>query len=290
MSTTRSPRAGAAAPGLPAALMLAVVLAAVPAAGGAAAQEAPATAPPTAADWLADGAAGEAGFAAQARRARGVIEPRREAVLSAQLGGRIVELPVDDGESFAEGDLLVAFDCALEQARLAGAQAAREAAGHTLESNRRLAALESVGALELALARAEYAEAEAAVREARVMVEHCRLAAPFPGRVVEALVNEHESVAPGTELIEILDDRTLRVTLIAPSMWLAWLGPGDPFRFRIDETGAEVPARVTMIGARIDPASQSLPVHGELLAAPEEVPGGLIAGMSGTAVFPEPEG
>jgi len=285
MTEARSPRAGAAAPGILSILALALVLA-IGAAGGAAAQDGAAPGAPTA-DWLADGAAGHA---TGPRRARGVVEPRREALLSSQIRARIVAMPVEDGDRFAEGDLLVAFDCALEEARLAGAEAARQAAAHTLESNRRLAALDSVGALEVALAQAEYAGAEAAVREARIVIDYCRLTAPFPGRVVKALVNEHESVAPGTELMAILDDQTLRVTLIVPSSWLAWLQTGDPFEFRIDETGALVPARVTMIGARIDPASQSLPVHGELLAAPGEVPGGLIAGMSGTAVFPEPEG
>jgi RND family efflux transporter MFP subunit len=243
-------------------------------------------------DWLAGGAAGEPRPApdADAHRARGVIEPLREAVLSSSIGARIVSLPVGDGERFGEGDLLVAFDCALEEARLAGAEAARSAAGHTLQSNRRLAALQSVGALDLALAQAQYAEAEAAVREARVRVGYCELTAPFSGRVVEALINRHETVAPGTELIAILDDQALRIALIVPSIWLDWLEPGQAFDFRVDETGAVVPARVTMIGARIDPASQSIRVHGELLVEPAAAPGGLLAGMSGTAEFPEPEG
>jgi RND family efflux transporter MFP subunit len=268
--------------GLPAIAALALCLAAT----GAGAQEG------IPGDWTAEAAAGEAraGAAEAGPRARGVIAPRREAVLSARIGARVVGIPVADGERFAEGDLLVAFDCALEEARLAGAEAARQAAAHTLQSNRRLAALESVGALDLALAQARYAEAEAAVREARVLVDRCRLTAPYAGRVVEALVNPHETVAPGEEVMAIIDDRSLRATLIVPSMWLSWLEPGAAFAFRIDETGATVPGRVAMIGARIDPASQSLTVHSELLASAEEIAGGLTAGMSGTAVFHEPEG
>ncbi len=284
MTRSRSASAGATACGA----VLASALILVPI-GGAAAEDRAAPAAP--ADWLMPDLAGEAGaLLPSGRRARGVIEPRREAVLSSQLAARIVDMPVDDGDRFERGDLLVAFDCALEQARLAAADASRQAAGHTLESNRRLVALNSVGALEVALAAAEYARAEAEVREVRVLIEHCTVTAPFAGRVVETFVNQHESVAPGTELIDILDDGTLEVALIVSSAWLAWLRPGDTFTFRIDETGATVPGRVTMIGARIDPASQSLPVRGELLVDGADATGSLIAGMSGTAVFPEPEG
>ena len=216
--------------------------------------------------------------------ARGVLEPAQEAVLSAPMDGLIVALPVADGDRIAAADPLLRFDCRLRQARLAAAEAQRQAAGHTLENNRRLAAMNSVGALELAVAEAEYRRAAAEVRQAEIMVGYCAVSAPFAGRVVEVMVNAHETVAAGDDLLSVLDDADLEISLIVPSDWLVWLEPGTRFTFRVDETGAAVPAVVTALGARVDPASQSV----RIAAQPAGVVGGLLAGMSGTAVFAPP--
>jgi RND family efflux transporter MFP subunit len=232
-----------------------------------------------------DGAGAPVGAAVELQ-ARGVLEPGREAMLSAPIDGRIVELAVEDGDRIAEGGTLVRFDCALTEARLAAAEADRQGAAHTLQNTRRLAALNSVGALELAVAGADYRRAEAEVRQVQILAGRCTLPAPFSGRVVEVLANAHETVSAGEELMSILDDGILDISLIVPSAWLVWLEPGTPFDFRVDETGGIVAAEVAAIGARVDPASQSVRISGRLTGEGD----GLLAGMSGTAVFARPGG
>lgn len=215
---------------------------------------------------------------------RTLLQPRHEAVLSAELAGRIEHMPLREGDRFNAGDLLVAFDCALYRAELAAAGADRLAAQKRLENNRQLAALNSIGALEVELAAAEADKAAAEVRIRQIRVDRCRVQAPYAGRVVATKVNEGESVAPGDEILEILDDRSLELKLLVPSPWLSWLKPGTRFSLVIDETGREYPAEVTRLGARIDPVSQTVPVTAQVRRrAPE-----LMAGMSGTARFEAP--
>jgi len=76
------------------------------------------------------------------------------------------------------------------------------------------------------------------------------------------------------------------VELIVPSAWLVWLKPGQRFDLRVDETGATLPGEVVLPGAKVDPASQSVKVTAKLTG--DGVPPGMVAGMSGTAVFPAP--
>jgi multidrug efflux pump subunit AcrA (membrane-fusion protein) len=72
--------------------------------------------------------------------------------------------------------------------------------------------------------------------------------------------------------------------LTAPSRWLSWLKPGAPFQVRIDDNGKTYPGKVTRLGGRVDPASQSLKVIGEITTdAPELMPG-----MSGRLVITPP--
>lgn len=217
--------------------------------------------------------------------ARALLEPFNEAVLSSEIAAQIIEIPVRNGERFEAGDTLVAFDCGTYEAELDAARATLFRASQQLANLQRQANLGAIGGLDVALAQGEAMEAQARVRSAELEIGRCVIAAPYDGIAVEVLVHPYESVPSGQPLIEILDSRRLEVTLIVPSSWLAWLGPGEPFSLEIDETRATYQAEITKLGARIDPVSQTIPVTGEL-TDPHE---GLVAGMSGTARFDAPE-
>ena len=216
-------------------------------------------------------------------RVRGLIEPRHQAVIASEIDAQIEALPFEDGERFQQGDVLVDFDCSFYRARLSGSDATAQAARRVLETNRQLAALNSIGVLDVAQAEAAFEEARAQARVDRVWVNRCEIEAPFDGRVIGRLAEPFESVQPGQELIAILNDQDLELRLIVPSNWLSWLTQGEAFDFAVDETGSVVAAEVLRIGARIDAVSQTLPVIARLSVDPIEH--GLLAGMSGTALF-----
>jgi RND family efflux transporter MFP subunit len=224
-----------------------------------------------------------------AYEARALIEPRAEAILSSDIGGRILELPVDAGQRFVKGDVLVAFDCSFHQAELRAARAELTRAQRTLDNKEQLARLNSIGQLEVALAQADVAKARAQVQTRQLYVNRCRLTAPYDGRVVERPVNAYETVGKDQELMSVIAEGGLKVRLIVPSRWLAWLEPGQRFELLIDETGGSHAAEVTTIGARIDPVSQTLPLEGTLLDTETEA-SRLLPGMSGTARFDPPGG
>ncbi|MBK1696444.1 efflux RND transporter periplasmic adaptor subunit [Rhodovibrio salinarum] len=222
-----------------------------------------------------------------AYEARALIEPRAEAILSSEIGGRILKLPVEEGERFAKGDVLVAFDCSFHQAELRAARAELTRAQHTLENKEQLARLNSVGQLEVALARADVAKAQAQVQTRQLYIDRCRLTAPYDGRVVERPVNVYETVGKDQELMSVIAAGDLKIRLIVPSRWLAWLTDGQSFQLTIDETGSTHRAQVTTIGARIDPVSQTVPIKGTLRDH-DRSKTGLLPGMSGTAQFAPP--
>jgi multidrug efflux pump subunit AcrA (membrane-fusion protein) len=95
-------------------------------------------------------------------------------------------------------------------------------------------------------------------------------------------VQRYESVPAGAPLLDVVDNRTLEIHLLVPSRWMARLKPGQTFSFVPDETGQPIDATVKRLGARIDEGSQTL-----LLVATLPEAKGLLAGMSGTARFPE---
>ncbi|WP_051512551.1 efflux RND transporter periplasmic adaptor subunit [Skermanella stibiiresistens] len=215
---------------------------------------------------------------------RAQISPRRSTMLSSEIGAKIDDLSLREGERFKEGQKLVGFDCAVHRARLNKAFAQQQAARKLYDVNSKLDKLGSVSTLELEAAAAQLSAAEAETAMMRTMVERCVVLAPFPGRIAELRVRRYEFVGEGKELMEILDDRELEVEMIVPSRWLAWLVPGTSFKVLIEETGHDYVAEVTRLSARIDPVSQSIKVFGKVVGTQRD----LLAGMSGRAVFAVP--
>ncbi len=216
-------------------------------------------------------------------QARGILVAVDQATISSDLAGRIVEMPFREGESFKKGDLLARFDCAIYQAQLAASQAAMRAAQAELDQNQQLAQLKSVGKHAVSLSAARLAQAQAESQVYQIQVNRCRIAAPFDGQVVKRRAQAYESVAPGAPVLDIVNNRHLEINLLVPSRWLPILKSGLAFTFTPDETGTPLQARVSRLGARIDESSQTLGLTGVI----ETQDAALMAGMSGTAHFPE---
>lgn len=213
---------------------------------------------------------------------RALVQPVHRATLSSEIDGRITAMPFHSGDRFHKGDLLVRFDCTIDHAREQAAQAQLTQAREKLKNDRQLAKLNSIGNLDVALAKADVQKASAELHMAAARVSGCEIRAPYDGRVVKRAAHVHESIPTGRPLLKILDDTDFTIELIVPSSALAWLRPGQKFQLHIDDTGRNYPAHIAVIGAEIDPVSQSIKVHGKI----DGSTAGLIAGMSGSARFP----
>ncbi len=215
---------------------------------------------------------------------RAQLMPRRFTTIAAEIGAKINRITVQEGGAFKAGQVLVVFDCSLQQTLLQKAQAELDAAAQTFKSNVRLAELNSVGQLELDLSKSAVGRAQAELNMHQVVLEKCSISAPFAGRVAEQKAREQQFVQPGQAMLDVLDDSVLELEFLVPSQWLRWLKVGSPFQVEIDETGRKYPARLIRKGARVDPVSQSIKVTGAVDGRFPE----LMTGMSGRVIANPP--
>ncbi len=216
---------------------------------------------------------------------RAQLSPRRFTTLATEIGARIRSLPVGESARFRSGHLLVAFDCSIQKAQLDRSRAEMDATEKVLVANEQLDKFNSIGKVDLETSRSAFVKAKADVAVADAALKKCDIRAPYDGRIAELKVREQQYVQPGQPLMEIIDDSTLELEFIVPSRWMSWLKPGVPFRVTIDETGRSYPARFTRIGARVDAASMSVKVAGQIEGGHKD----LVAGMSGVIVAHPPE-
>ncbi|NIF86050.1 efflux RND transporter periplasmic adaptor subunit [Comamonas sp. Tr-654] len=212
----------------------------------------------------------------------------RHAVISSELAAKISSIPMREGQSFRQGDTLVAYDCALPRARLERANQAETAAREKLKVAEQLNALGSISQGDLVQARAAVSVAQAESAVERVMVRRCTVNAPFAGRVGETYVRAAEHVAEGKELLSIYDDSAFEVEAIVPSRWMAWLKAGYPMKVTVDETGQTYAATVARIAGSVDPVSQSVKLIGRMTNSRTQGVAPLLPGMSGNVQLDPP--
>ena len=129
--------------------------------------------------------------------------------LRAQVGGTLTEIRFKDGDIVHKGELLFVIDPVLYEIKLAEATAQMENAAARLElANRELARAQmlkrngvvSVENLDQRTSDQEAAQAalddaQAQIRDARFDLDHCRITAPFTGRIGSHLVSVGNLVA-----------------------------------------------------------------------------------------------
>lgn len=215
------------------------------------------------------------------REIRAQLKPLHYTTLAAEIGARIRSLPVTEGGRFRQGQVLVNFDCSLQQAQVNKARAAVDAANTTWQANQRLNELKSVSTVELNVSHADLEKAQADMAAESAVVRKCSISAPFPGRVAVQKAREDQFVQPGQALLDIIDDSSLDLEFLVPSKWLIWMKPDQHFQVQIDETGKTYPAHIKQIGASVDPVSQSIKVTAVIDGHFPE----LMAGMSGLVLL-----
>ena len=217
--------------------------------------------------------------------ATGHIEPKRSVEISADISGRVVELPVEEGQDVEEGDLLLVIDptqyeAAVRQARARLAEArAREAraradymqAGREWDRLRQLEErtpnLVTAQEVEQSRTRAEVSEAEwnaarhavdqaeAALEEAEDRLDKTVIRAPMSGRITRLNVEQGETAIvgtmnnPGTVLLTVADLGVMEAVIEVDETDVPQISVGDSASLDIDAfPDTAFAGRVTKIG------------------------------------------
>lgn len=163
--------------------------------------------------------------------AAGQAEAWQKTVLVAQVNGRIVRLPVREGDAVGGGQGVVALDGAEYQLAVEEAQAAlRDAEGKYREATLFDDQIEDADVRRDRAAasrtRSGMETAEVRLRRARLDLARTRLASPFAGRVASLKVVPGQWVRQGDELMTVVDLDPIRVEVQVLESEIAHLTPG----------------------------------------------------------------
>jgi membrane fusion protein (multidrug efflux system) len=219
----------------------------------------------------------------------GELRAKIEATVRAEIGGPVVQVNVEEGQSVRKGVLLGRIEAtAIDDARRSAASVVTSAENQLAVARReaeRTEQLVSAGALaarDLDLAKANVVTAEAQVADARARLVAAQeqaadavLRAPIDGIVSDRAVNAGDVVSPGTALFTIIDPRSMRLEASVPSEELSALRVGAAVQFSVRGYEQPFQGRIERISPQADPITRQVPIF---VAIPN-VGGRLVAGL-----------
>lgn len=239
----------------------------------------------------------------------GTVRAAQSSNLASQMMGNIVEMRVREGDRVQRGQVLAVIDDSQPRATLDRAIAADAAAQQqllaaesdlslaesTLKRYQTLYERKSVSPQEFDevrtrqqsslahrdMARADHAQAKAALKQARTTLDYSRIRAPFDGVVTEKKADPGTLASPGMPILIVEDVSRYRLEATINENDLRWVRAGQAVPVIIDALGkAELAGRVVQIVPAADMASRSFLVKIELPADSR-----LRSGLFGRALF-----
>lgn len=202
--------------------------------------------------------------------ASGFIQPKRKVDISADVSGRVIELPIEEGQWVNQGDLLLRIDASAYQAAARRAEAgvasakanAAQARAHYLQAKSALERAEKLSSGQAGLISAEQLEqartqaavseaqyeaarygvsqAQAGLSETREALRKTTIVAPMSGRITRLNIDEGETAIigtmnnPGSLLLTIADLSVMEATVKVDETDVPHISVGDSATVRID--------------------------------------------------------
>lgn len=198
----------------------------------------------------------------------GTVKTRKRAMISPEVGGRVAELPVREGDEVREGDVLLrladreyraqvtlqeravtAAEAAEREACLAAQQAVREYERNLRLAEQKIVSQELLDRVEsnrdvsratCEAARARVAESRAALEVARVDLSKTVVRAPFSGVIAEVSTELGEWITPSPPglpippVVELLQPSATYVSAPLDEVDVARVHQGQPVRITLD--------------------------------------------------------
>ena len=203
----------------------------------------------------------------------GSLQPELRADLRAEVGGMVIRVHKENGESVRKGDLLVTLDSSVLRDNLQSAEESMRAATQSLEGAerqyQRMKSLQTQGMVSMQgleetetkrnSAQSEFVASKARVAAAKQQLERTEVRAPFTGVVSARKASAGDTAQIGKELIQVIDPSSMRFEgqVSADQMSVIKVGQGVSFRINgVAQSGDQLSIRGTV--KRIDSAANPI--------------------------------
>ncbi len=210
-----------------------------------------------------------------------VVSSRENLMVSSELGGRITQMHVREGQSVNKGQIMAEVDAELIDRQIAELETALSLARTVYEKRSNLWEQRIGSELEYLQAENQVQSLEKSLATAQTQLDRANLRAPISGVVDKVMMNAGEMVSPGQPIVRIVNLSRVQVNADISEAYLGQIKRGDTVRLNFPAAGIVRKAAVSAIGQVIDPNNRTFVMEVDL----DNRDGALKPNLAGTVSF-----
>lgn len=205
--------------------------------------------------------------------------PGQEVILSSEISAKVNQIHKKLGQKFAQGEVLVSFDCEIISLQKEKSNALESLKKTQFDSTQRLFDLGSKGSEQLAIAKAEYAEAKINSAISQYTSNRCHIHAPFDGVVADVQIKLYQYVDAQTPIIRLFKTDYIDLEMNIPLDKANSLSLEQSFEVIYDPTAKVISGSIIAISPEVNKISQLVLVKGRVQAPPAVIKSGSSVGV-----------
>jgi membrane fusion protein (multidrug efflux system) len=207
----------------------------------------------------------------------GTLLPFEETAIRAEVGGRIVNLNVQEGSVVEKGTLLVKiFDGDL-QAQLKKLQVQLKINEKTEERNRELVKINAISQQDYDLSNLNVENLKADMESTRIAISKTEIRAPYKGTLGLRNISLGSYISPSDIVTTIRQVDQLKLEFSIPEKYAKEIGKGYSVKFRLDGGEKDHKAKVIATENSVDQSTRTLKVRAQVAELHRELVPGVFA-------------
>jgi membrane fusion protein (multidrug efflux system) len=195
---------------------------------------------------------------------QGSIQTDDVVMVSSEMGGRVIDLKVQEGQSVNRGQLIAKLDLESIQKQIAEVETSLDLAREVYERQQRLWEQNIGSELQYLEAQNAVDRLERTLETLQFNYEKSSVYAPISGVVERVIVKEGEMTGPGSPIVQILNTREVMVVADVPENYLRAVQKGEMVDIEIPALNDQRKAKVTEVGRTINPGNRTFNIEVDL--------------------------
>ncbi len=206
----------------------------------------------------------------------GRTAPNKQARLSAEIAGKIVETKIDKGDRVTKGQVIALIDQGDLQSQLDRAKAVLSVKRQEFKAAESLKNRGLQGEVAYTNALAALTEAKTNVKSVELRLEHTSVVAPFDGVVEDLLIEQGDFVGVGDPIATLIDLKKLVIEANVSERHIQVLTKGQPASIRFID-GAKIEGTVSYLSQLSSPSTNTFAIEVEVPNPNQTIPAGVSA-------------
>jgi len=192
---------------------------------------------------------------------QGTAESDLNVAVSAEMGGEVVKLWVEEGDAVKQGQLLIQLDDAILQKQLADVEVSLELATTVFEKQQKLWDKKIGSEMQYLQAKSNKESLEAKKQTLQAQLSKTRITAPVSGTAENISIKLGEMARPGFPLLNVVNLDMIKVKADVPERYVAAVKKGGDVLVEFPSLGIRKQATIASVGNIIHPSNRTFSVE-----------------------------